>query len=72
MPDIEADKPALVRFKIGDVYPELFVYRVGPRQGEPGTSIKARLLKIEFAMVGGVALDLIGVAAAAGATAAHT
>lgn len=58
MPPIEAGKPVLVRFKIGDVYPELFIYRVGPRQGEPGTSIKARLLKIEFAMVDGVALDL--------------
>ncbi|MFQ5760676.1 MAG: DUF3577 domain-containing protein [Acidiferrobacterales bacterium] len=58
MPAIDAGKPVLVRFKIGDVYPELFIYRVGPRQGEPGTSIKARLLKIEFAMVDGVALDL--------------
>ncbi|MDH3671714.1 MAG: DUF3577 domain-containing protein [Gammaproteobacteria bacterium] len=71
MPDIEAAKPVLVRFKIGDVYPELFIYRVGPRQGEPGTSIKARLLKIEFAMVGGIALDITGVAAAADATRAH-
>jgi hypothetical protein len=58
MPAIEAGKPVLVRFKISDVYPELFIYRVGPRQGEPGTSIKARLLKIEFAMLDGVALDL--------------
>ena len=58
MPAIEAGKPVLVRFKIGDVYPKLFIYRVGSRQGEPGTSIKARLLKIEFAMVGGVAFDL--------------
>jgi hypothetical protein len=71
MPDIEAAKPALIRFTIGDVYPALFVYRSGPRQGEPGTSIKARLLKIEFAMVGGVALDITGVAAAADAIGAH-
>ena len=71
MPDIEAAKPVLVRFKISDVYPELFIYRVGPRQGEPGTSIKARLLKIEFAMVDGVALDLSDVLPAADATGAH-
>ena len=71
MPAIEASKPVLVRFKIGDIYPELFTYRSGPRQGEPGTSVKARLLKIEFAMVDGVALDLSDVVPPADATGAH-
>jgi hypothetical protein len=57
-PDVTAERPVLIGFKLGDIYPELFTFEKGDRQGQPGVSIKGRLLKIKFAKVNGVAVDL--------------
>ena len=40
-------------FKLGDIYPEKFVYENGDRKGEVGMVIKGRLLKVRFAKVDG-------------------
>ena len=50
---IEADKPVLVGFKIGDIYPEAFEYRSGDKQGQTGCVIKGRLLQIRWAKIDG-------------------
>ena len=46
MPDIEANRSVLVGFKLGDLAPETFVYESGPKAGQTGVSLKARLLRI--------------------------
>ena len=56
--DVEDDKPVLIGFKIGDIYPELFTFEKGDRKGQQGVSIKGRLLRVKFAKVNGVAVDL--------------
>ncbi|MFZ4701284.1 MAG: DUF3577 domain-containing protein [Candidatus Methylumidiphilus sp.] len=53
MPDIEANKSVLVGFKLGDLTPETFVYEKGPKAGQTGVSLKARLLRIAWAKVDG-------------------
>jgi hypothetical protein len=53
MPDIEANKSVLVGFKLGDLAPETFVYESGPKAGQTGVSLKARLLRIAWAKVDG-------------------
>jgi len=57
-PDVAAEKPVLVGFKLGDIYPECFTFEKGDKKGQQGVSIKGRLLKIKFAKVNGVAVDL--------------
>lgn len=56
--DVADEKPVLIGFKLGDIYPELFTFEKGDRKGQQGVSIKGRLLKIRFAKVNGVAVDL--------------
>ena len=56
--DVVDDKPVLIGFKIGDIYPEIFTYAKGDKEGQQGVSIKGRLLRIKFARVNGAALDL--------------
>ena len=56
--DVADDKPVLIGFKLGDIYPEIFTFRKGDKEGQSGVSIKGRLLKIKFAKVNGVAVDL--------------
>lgn len=52
MAAIEADKKVLARFKIGDLYPDLFEYPAGSkRAGETGVSLKARLLRTDWVEV---------------------
>ena len=53
-PDVDARKAVIVGFKLGDIYPEKFVYENGDRKGEVGMVIKGRLLKVRFAKVDGV------------------
>jgi hypothetical protein len=53
MPDAEAGKSVLVGFKLGDLTPETFVYEKGPKAGQTGVSLKARLLRIAWAKVDG-------------------
>ncbi len=52
-PAITDDKPVLVGFKIGDIYPEAFEYRSGDKQGQTGCVIKGRLLQIRWAKIDG-------------------
>lgn len=53
-PAIEADKHVTIGFKLGDPRPELFTYKKGPKAGQQGVSLKARLLFIAWAKVDGV------------------
>ena len=59
-PAVAEKKKVIVRFKIGDIYPELFTYENGDRRGETGVSIKGRLLKIRGAKVDGQPVTLPG------------
>jgi len=55
MPKMAADPEAkvLIGFRLGDVYPEIFTYKSGEKQGQPGISLKARLLKIGWVKING-------------------
>ena len=53
LPDIEAERRVLVGFKLGDLYAETFTYQNGEKQGQTGVSLKARLLRIDWAKVEG-------------------
>ena len=57
-PDVTAEKTVLIGFKIADIYPELFTFEKGEKKGQPGVSIKGRLLRVKFAKVNGESLDL--------------
>jgi hypothetical protein len=57
-PDVTDEKPVLIGFKLGDIYPELYTFEKGDKKGQQGVTIKGRLLKIKFAKVNGVAVDL--------------
>jgi hypothetical protein len=55
MPEIQAKKKVLVSFKLGDLYAETFEYdKSHTKAGEVGVSLKARLLKINWAKVDGM------------------
>lgn len=53
LPDIEAERRVLVGFKLSDLYAETFTYQNGEKQGQTGVSLKARLLRIDWAKVEG-------------------
>jgi hypothetical protein len=57
-PDVAAEKTVIIGFKIADIYPELFTFEKGDKKGQPGVSIKGRLLRVKFAKVNGEAVDL--------------
>jgi len=58
-PMTEDDKNrVLVGFKLGDLYPETFLYRKGDKEGQTGVSLKARLLRIEWVKVNGRKIEL--------------
>jgi hypothetical protein len=46
-------KKILVGFKLGDLHADLFTYAHGPKKGETGVNLKARLLVISWAKVDG-------------------
>jgi hypothetical protein len=56
--DVNADKSVIIGFRIADIYPELFTYEKGERQGQTGVSIKGRLLRVKFAKVDGESIAL--------------
>lgn len=56
--DVAADKAVIIGFRIADIYPEMFTFENGDRKGQPGVSIKGRLLRIKFAKVNGVPIDV--------------
>lgn len=57
-PDVADEKPVLIGFRIGDIYPEIFTFEKGDKKGQQGVSIKGRLLRVKFAKVNGEAIDL--------------
>jgi hypothetical protein len=57
-PEVAADKPVIIGFRIADIYPETFTYEKGDRKGETGVCIKGRLLRIKFAKVNGQSVEL--------------
>jgi hypothetical protein len=57
-PEVAADKPVIIGFRIADIYPETFTYEKGERKGETGVCIKGRLLRIKFAKVNGQSVEL--------------
>ena len=56
--DVAAEKAVIIGFRITDIYPELFTFEKGDRKGQPGVSIKGRLLRIKFAKVNGKSIDV--------------
>ena len=56
--DVAADKAVIIGFRIADIYPEMFTFEKGDRKGQPGVSIKGRLLRIKFAKVNGESIDV--------------
>jgi hypothetical protein len=51
---VQAEKKVLLAFRIGDLWVDPFLYEKGERQGQPGASLKGRLLFIEWIKVDGV------------------
>ena len=56
--DVAAEKSVIIGFRIADIYPEMFTFEKGDRKGQPGVSIKGRLLRIKFAKVNGEPIDV--------------
>lgn len=50
---VEEKKTVMVGFKVGDIFPETFTFKSGAKEGQPGVTIKGRLLKITWARVDG-------------------
>jgi hypothetical protein len=63
--DVAAEKAVIIGFRIADIYPEMFTFEKGDRKGQPGVSIKGRLLRIKFAKVNGKSIDVPQPASAA-------
>ena len=49
----QENKKILIGFKIGDLYPEIFTYKSGKKEGQVGISLKARLLYIGWVKIDG-------------------
>lgn len=54
MEAVQAEKKVLLAFRIGDLWIDPFLYEKGEKQGQPGASLKGRLLFIEWIKVDGV------------------
>jgi hypothetical protein len=50
---VDAGKKVLVSFRIGDIWADAFTYMKGEKKGQPGASIKGRLLFISWIKVDG-------------------
>jgi hypothetical protein len=62
-PHGDEKRKIMIRFKLGDIYPEVFTYQKdqgGFKKGDTGVMIKGRLLKITNAWVDGNAVALPG------------
>ena len=51
--DIDAKKKVLVGFRIGDIYPETFIFEKGEKAGQTGVVLKGRLLQVAWVKVDG-------------------
>jgi len=56
--EVAAEKKVIIGFRLGDIYPEIFTFEKGDKKGQPGVSIKGRLLRVKFAKVDGQAVDI--------------
>jgi hypothetical protein len=56
--DVAAERRVIVGFRLADIYPEIFTFEKGENKGLPGVAIKGRLLRVKFAKVNGVSVDL--------------
>ncbi len=50
---VDAGKKVLVSFRIGDIWTDAFTYEKGGKKGQPGASLKGRLLFIGWIKVDG-------------------
>ena len=57
--DVAAERRVIVGFRLADIYPELFIFEKGENKGQPGVAIKGRLLRVKFAKVNGVTIDVL-------------
>ncbi|HWR88384.1 MAG TPA: DUF3577 domain-containing protein [Acidiferrobacterales bacterium] len=55
---VDNGQKVLIGFKAGDTYPEVFTYESGPKKGQTGVSTKGRLLKVRWARIEGVPVEL--------------
>ncbi|MCD7038836.1 Protein of unknown function [Pseudomonas syringae] len=53
MDAVHAEKKVLLSFRIGDLWIDPFLYEKGAKQGQPGASLKGRLLFIDWIKVNG-------------------
>ncbi|SPZ02543.1 Protein of uncharacterised function (DUF3577) [Pseudomonas luteola] len=53
IPAVEAGKKVLISFRIGDIWADAFTHPRGEKQGQPGASLKGRLLFIAWIKVDG-------------------
>lgn len=53
MDAVKAEKKVLLSFRIGDLWIDPFLYEKGTKQGQPGASLKGRLLFIDWIKVNG-------------------
>ncbi|NWA91448.1 DUF3577 domain-containing protein [Pseudomonas sp. D8002] len=51
--DVRAERKVLIAFRIGDIWVDPFMYEKGERKGQPGASLKGRLIFIEWIKVDG-------------------
>lgn len=50
---VQAKKKVLIGFRIGDLWADLFTYEKGSKAGQPGVSLKGRLLHISWIKIDG-------------------
>lgn len=50
---VDAEKKVLVSFRIGDIWADAYTHKSGQKQGQPGASLKGRLLFIGWIKVDG-------------------
>ncbi|MGN7934066.1 DUF3577 domain-containing protein [Pseudomonas mediterranea] len=53
MDAVKAEKKVLLSFRIGDLWIDPFLYEKGDKQGQPGASLKGRLLYIDWIKLNG-------------------
>jgi hypothetical protein len=50
---VKDEKKVLIGFRLGDLWTDIFKYSKGPKEGETGVSLKARLLFVSWIKVDG-------------------
>ena len=50
---VEAEKKVMIGFRLGDLWTDIFTYSKGENAGNPGVSLKARLLFVSWIKVDG-------------------